>query len=1031
MKRMREIKTLLLCKVKPTVEKNSDGEIIKYKDSTGKSQVQFKGFCESYKNIYDPQKENAKETTKGKEQQTANAQNKDCERSDGYKRYMTLGGFDALAVYSPEKKSDEKWLEAAWRDKTQVIKNINEELSYHPIHLVRSTNQAMKKKKPPVMLLTFVYGIDKNKGLFSKEDKGNLLIIGADGRFCQESEKNGKNNKSGNEETGKTCDGDITVAEVYRCINISDRVLLTYTDHIAKALKAIYYLEEDGYARRTYTTVNFPLNENGEIPEDCFDRIMGKKPEVEQEAEPGAEQNAESEPRWSLRVMIQGTIRNTSVWECRKAELRKILKKGLQYEGINFGEADFAIAAEVDGTSFVRLLKEFLSNSKLYASGCWDIHTEIQLSKPETEGVNQTNGDPEEDILSLQEDILSLQEERFNKLFDGLDPEWDWKYVLKEVLSAQASIDRHPMFRGPAYLLWHCFDIINDYLTQYTKTDQQPNTIPDIIPDKIYDLLSQSGERIESFSHCTSQLTDQLTRNDDIIFRGLGRVPAITSTLPENLLEIYHAFLRKLADELIKTDKEAFETTNNKWEDPGYKYSFLIAPEMYQRPLIFQLFHTDVSFHKDNKIFYSWPTKQCHVIQLPLGDVYNPMQCLIPLVHECFHFFGDHYRSRGERADRVMRFLSVVYVDCVLYAEVPNCNINKYERNALITAVRNYLGDASIKGKNITIDKAILKVNEKETSSAQYELFLEKLISQLRERFYELLSEKGTREIYHTAKEKNSTDSNSYGFVYYRDSVEKRQDNKRKFFWASEPIKDQERGGTNYQMFQDVQWLFKECYADFMTVMILDLRPSEYLGAFNNDLGKFFRTNGKRSFCELNPQEQGQMIIHCQRIAIVLAAYYRCTMKEAVDEEVMNKITSAIKTDFLSRSSDGENSSTNKESDGEDVQDVLRQCFQSLILIDDKGSGEQLNTEYESVFPPSALREVVWYLKSVYQEKVLSSKEGTQEKQLPNKIKDIQKNFTNVFRKEDLFGTEADEIINEHRKNVDEEIKKQKITVNK
>ena len=839
-------------------------------------------------------------------------------------RYFTLGRFHALSIYETPDTQD-NWLEGVLKDKQRIINGITDTISYHPIHLVRGTkgNETDRMRENGILLVTFVYGINDSK-------LGDSLkyITCKEGKYSFSAEENGTS---------------IADVEVYHCINISDRVILTYTcaKNIYAALRAIHQLKTEGAADKTYTTVNFRMD--GKTIHDDVLKTTNQK-----------------EDHAALRVCIRGTVRDAKVWaDCYNREKDGSNEKNCIKACINepcyltnYGSTDFTIIGEVDEEQLGNLLSYYLRYSDDLTDACWDIYTELQL-KFDPKG---------EESPITDKCVLNDFSTEFNKIYEKLPDDWDWKYALKELIQAQNNIDKNPRLQGPAYLLWDSFTVLYDYLA-YTAGDDYSGHILDISVPDVKTMIKGSRDDIERYIRCLSQLTDQLTRNDDIVFHGFGSLPAISTAIPENLLEFYHAFLQKLSKALVEIDKKRYRILEQEYEE--YKYGFLIAPELNKRARICQVFNAMLKYQDRTKAFRPWPSKQIYIIQMPIRDIFNPMHCMIPLAHECFHFFGDHLRCRRKRAYYATLFLAEMYVDGVLASSVP---LGKEQKQLTAYAVSLILWDQHPIPKD------------------ESELYLYRLQEKLVNQYCLLITDEKTSELYDLLEKEGNG-----AFLYYNSSVSARWEMERNFL--SEPSQNS-AALTGSRIVEKCMYFFKECYADFMTITTLGLSIDEYLQAFEYEMKQALAAD------EDEIDRETKIVTICQRIAIVLAAYCQ---------------TNGSNVPFPK---------TEIEDPAKQIRvwEITKKCYASLMSPEVEPLQPKTKNDkekgYYGVFPVASLRSVVDYLFEAYNDAYIENADA---------LSEIRTLFDRYIRNEEMFDSgEAGEesIVEEARNNIRDKAEK-------
>ena len=900
-----------------------------------------KSYVESYKKIYDDHKE--------------------------AKHYITLGSFDALSVYDIQSKTDGRWLEAVLGDKRTVISTINSSVSYHPVHLVFSAGQAdvPDQSTYPFLFVVFAYGALRSVDQIEKY----------------------------------ICDSFPDRAGIYNCINISDRVILIYSDDVVNTLTQISCLEMKGYFRKTYTTVSFPMTQEGEVQSFALGKLK----------------DANVHANEKLGISIQGTLRSKENWEAilynpkkkdgemplsNRCGLCSILNSHKQF--FSFGEEDFTITADTDEQHLANLLEFFINYSTEISNACWDIHTELQLLGDTLKTKALGSGTGDNSIPLDIEPVLSTEYDRFHKVFFSEDSslpkpttDYPWRFALQEVFSAQQKIDVHPLLHGPAYVVYDFLRVMNDYYeSAFPLKSSSPSAIKpitDIGGEHIRDvILPRSQERIERAIRSLSQLTDQLTRNDDVLFRGLGRVPAIAATLPENLLEFYHAFLREIAEYLVEIDKKTdYINTNSDKEE--FEYGFLLAPELNQRMRLSQLFKLELEDQLEPQKqgdslspHIAWPKKQAHLIQFPADDIFRPVQCFFPLAHECFHYFGNKLRFRDQRFQFMALFVSAVFVASL------NLDAKEYEEYFWGVFVQLSRKDQCIK----------------------HELYLDRAADIIRKNLEKLISENGIVELVrYVAVRSDRSAAYAYSEIMQRtirESVDR----------FPVAYADSNTSGAPYlnTVVKACVHLFKECYADRMAISVLNVTPSEYLLCCQGELQSFGDFTDIEDESEMIPLS-GDLISLCQRIAVVLAVDYNLIKHESATVTVIDSETiTTLRQGIYSKRFGGL----------EPIGKIIERCLRSLVFPDTipLQNQDKNGNSYQGVLPVHALFYVVEYLTEAVNYLNRSDKLFTDEELA--KKPDLKEDFDLLVRKEGFFSARFNEIIKENRDRIDRLVNPQK-----
>ena len=820
--------------------------------------------------------------------------NTEKQQSLQFQPFITLGGFDAMYVYKTEdtRVGNPGWLDSVLGDKQEIVGKINAEISYHPIHLVHNACQDgfwdTENDKFPFFFVTFLYGVQ----VLPHEILDFL-------QSCEYSHKK--------------------VHAIYRCINISDMVLFTKSDNIPDALKLLSKIELEGKAEQTYTTLSFPFDSTGAIADYVYDAL----------------QKASDE----FCFILQGSIRKTTKWKALVDDAKESKIKVFTDNEITFcfGAQDFSISGQIDNQRLSELLKYLLNNSRLISSACWEIHTELGVETTSDEGDSTEH-----------ERLLADEYKYFLELVKkGNIQEYPWQFSFMELFATQVNIDNHPLLHGPSYLLSDCFRVVNKYFSCCGK--DVPADI-DIIEPKT--LLWESQSEIERFIRCCNQLTDHLTRGDDVVFHGLGRIPAIASTLPESALEFYYYFLRKFADILISHD----ETCGRKPDD--YEYSFLLAPGFSERMRIRPMFNTQLKYRKE-KNQKLWPKKQVYIIQFLTDNIYKPADCFIPLIHECFHKFGDKFRFRAQRFWHMALFVSETFLSSV--------GLVRSNREDLLYAVAEELAKTADKADNM------------------WEPYLDEAATILYSNLKALLTAAGLDRLYH-----------KMGRPYYLYT----EQNRRQWFGSEKNVDTQsELSGSLYAIASSYVkacvHLFRECYADIMTIVSLKITPEEYLLRFLEEYSRFSSAKSEKTLREMNAA--------CQRNAIVLVAY--CSKgdgkkgAERWDSTLVASCRDAIEKVFVNRN--------------EGISKRMRLMLDSLIKGKTSSSEQLAEEPNQGHLSSGAMMFVVEYLSGCKQYLLDRASLFT----------GFREDFNNIIRCGGMFGERFYKIIDEGRDEVKERSK--------
>lgn len=702
---------------------------------------------------------------------------------------------------------------------------------------------------------------------------------------------------------------------VYHSIDICDLVVLTASKTLGDTLERLSTIDKKGFARRIYTTVNLPL-EAGVISSAAQTALQGI--------------------REKMGVIIQGSIRAIKDWQ-------KVLEKEAKdldlSPKLQYGTSDFTITGDLAGKDLAELLSYFLENSTAISKACWDIHTEILSEpKPKEEGSGPTS-------------IPQLIKPEYLRLCDiakdgNVLKQQPWYSDYLEMMLTQMNIDRHPLFTGPTTMFFDGIHAVNSVFCDCETPDDNID-----INDPAT-RIADSQLSIERFIRCTNQLAEQLTRNDDVLFHGIGSSPVVASAIPDMILEFYHAFFRKLADYLTKLD------SNKMGKESPFEYGFILAPKLNERMRISPVLQDKCKYKKIPKGAHllHWPNKQAFVIQFPADDIYKPINCFLPLAHECFHYFGDGVRMRSARFIFMAHFVATTFLTSI--------GMNSSRNTSLLDATLSIITRApdSIDINNVYDEEAKYIFNSK----LQY-----------------LFTQNGYKELY-----------NLSGQPYYMYSKEV-LDRWLAIKLGQNNVDDENPDPISIPItyINACSYFFRECHADILAIDVLGIEPSEYL----NQILLEFKSLDAIKNSESAEDIHSQQLLMSQRIAIVLATYYlpidsrEPNVWSEKDEENCSILLSAADQEV-----------------GTCAKDMIFECFSVLT------KQSAYPPDSDSRLPADALMTVVDYL-CIAREYLYIQSSKPANIAARNKLKET---YDKVIRSCDVFGDEFFQIIKEHRDEV-------------
>lgn len=529
--------------------------------------------------------------------------------------FLTFGGYDAICIYPPELDPYAKgWLHEVYVDKQTAIKKPPKDVHYHQMHLVSQNPDTQgfwegKDEDYPFFLATLVYGVNVEK----YKDKDHCTSE----QECSLYEKTIRRYLADLKEP----DRDAVKYAVYNGITVGDVVILWKTKDLMDAMRLISHIEYSGMARKTLSTLGFPVDETGKV-EKYVIRYL------------------ENHPNKHTNISLRGAVRNIEAFLEIRDELCGVMPRENWTQSL--GKNDLSASNSISYVELAKLLEVYQSMSGKFYNACWEFLTDIRTEHMDPDVEERCAARlPQRILCDLYEDYQKMYADNAENGFGIMD--YSWFHALQELLSTHHYIDHDPVLHGSSYLIYRSLMIAHDYFSGRVKDYDTP--------EKLQMLLKRSEDAIISFIRNLDQLTEQISRNDDAMLNSHSNARTIHFSLPERALEFYHAFLRRIVDYVLEYDKKAGMMPKD------FEYDFLLSPITCSRFSSRPVFKTDHQDH-GNLSGKVWPDKQAYVLELPLESVFKPIDIFIPFVHECFHCFGDRLRQRKQRKQEMSLFIA-------------------------------------------------------------------------------------------------------------------------------------------------------------------------------------------------------------------------------------------------------------------------------------------------------------------------------------------------------------------------------------
>lgn len=992
----RDVRTMLFCKLAPTLH--------------GPSSASTRIHDGLYQQIIEAGREGHSPSVPGGQPQA----------------FLTLGGYDAICVYPTNLGSDpSNWLHAVYEDKQQIIRKPSDDIIYHQMHLVSQQTDVLdiwnvSDKDYPFFLTTLVYGVNSSRlenEIKESSQKPYAIEEAEQATLCSKYEHL---IRLYIRKRMHVTPFSIKYA-VYNGITVSDVVIVWRAKDLQEAMELISSLEYSGIARKTLTTLGFPVEcDKAKTVIEC-DETESVYGQVKDSVINALISNLHK----SLTITVHGSIRNineflkikklmtgdpkhglpdappsVTVSKIRKQvedlvhqavhdkaaleklqQLRTICSAALQTVSDSFseipdsdelsnmikylscaipkqnwsqslGKNDFTVSAHISYAHLANLLEIYRNYHNHFNIACWEILTDIRRNHPDSEvDWFEASKGPTPILKNLYKDFQEL----CTGSRRGLDlTQFPWLDAFQELLGTHNYLDRHPVLHGPSYLVYDTLKILYSYLagkvTDYTH------------PDKLSHLLKRSEANIIYFIQSLDQLTEQISRNDDAMLNNRSNTHTIHFSLPESALEFYHAFLRRIVDCLIEYDRQAGLKPDN------FEYDFLLSPRSSSRFRLRPMLRTDHQDHDPNSRNI-WPQKQAYVLELPLENIFEPMDIFIPFVHECFHSFGDVLRNRIIRRQYMALFIATT----------------------LATAVK--CGDWKHRELCAVLAREIHGITDDNTNQ-----YLSTTWNELRKNTYQILEYSGLDTLFEkTGGTEYYLYSESILHSWHEIKQGLRTEKAEIHGIPSRPISAENIVLVN-SVLNACKVYFRECYADAMMIALLALTPNEYLERTQNEIRRYqlLRTRDENNANLVIDQGIASL---AQRFAVVLAACCESNIFNIAECE------KAICT---------YGSASDRNQEHAKFSDTVMQCFRPLVYLNISGPSGA------SYHPPAALRHVVDYLTESIS--AMNSKQPTLN--IPGNspktytLKDLKEDFDTIIRKGNMFGQRFYTLIYEHHQEI-------------
>ncbi len=925
-----------------------------------------------------------------------------CGKTDGQsncgRRYFALGNTDAFSIYDTPHTESAPHLSDIYEDKKTIKRNISQELSnriinytYHPIYLVEPDDLSLKEKQSDKLeeyafcVVTLAYGISYGEFDYKKEEFRSKSRF--ESRIREFTDKNQDWLIADKTDETQSSEKDKKVRLLmYNAVNICDAVIMLYSNNLANALRIARNLtslvvgegeKAEPVAKKTYTMVGFQIT-------DAFKKTSFLDSSYLVTKRLMATRLMATNDSYDLR--IHGTVKDYSKFDTLSRNLFETQLKG--NGAAMLGRDDFRVEIRADGCKLSGYLNALLTLNEYLSEACQEIHTEFVFPFDLITEYKASTGDS---ISGFYDNANHFLHKTLDKLDKSNGPVSPWILAYRELLANYQNIKKSPVLRDSAYIIYDFVKTVNTYIKEHTKFAGSLD-------------IPGNQERASITIRNWISLTEQMTRVDDLIFTGFGHTPAITNTLPESILEYYHAVIRKLVDGLLNWDEDYYNTLikqervaverkayyncsdagintadltgeTERRDDKLIRYDFLMVPALNQRFQIVQMFDADYEYRikTDEKCpkqgectsycqncwrLRHWPQTQVYLINFSSEDLYRPVEFFPKLVHEVFHTFGDAFRCREDRQLFAAMFLAATWTR--------NINLNEAipDQNKINGIIIEYLTNE------------LLEVPQRR------EPHLQDTMDGLQKRLKEIRQDPGSItgilkkiKAYNVSNGTTLLDNNYWIF-----------DEKFGLRWRSGFDKDWDI------IIEQEEYLFKECFADVMMIHLLQLPVGDYI--------KLLRFETSQP---IGSEKDGEWLV-LQRFAAVISECYSENQEGAWNQFNESDVEDTIREIYgQTNGNPGDDLPQTKNADN------LITLVQSLI----KNENRRFNNGdiEKKTFPPLALKALCMYLNDAIK-KFNETIDNCSEKD--NFISEIQK----TIKEDGLFTPAYYRLIHERHENI-------------
>lgn len=300
-------------------------------------------------------------------------------------------------------------------------------------------------------------------------------------------------------------------------------------------------------------------------------------------------------------------------------------------------------------------------------------------------------------------------------------------------------------------------------------------------------ILLHNKDVIFDFASNLNRFINRLIRADGYLAQASGSSSLINSVIPVGVLGGYYSFVYSLMS--------ALNNINDEQNNAECRYALLMFPVLTDRIKIDDVLQRITIGHKP-----IYPQFQVYTVYIPYEYIYKPKEFLLQITHEIMHFCGEKIRLREVRN---ACFCCAVSNYIANEFQLESETVVEYLRKKMYSILVQETELSTPETKIFYLHDTVKRIKEWCGDNLRQNLFISNLIS-----LYCEDKKKSANEVVNISDIYSSINNLLYlhNFTRYAQNID------------------------------DIAYLFKECYADFVTIYFLNIDIRIYIEQLINDV---------------------------------------------------------------------------------------------------------------------------------------------------------------------------------------------------